>query len=343
MTRPILSLLVLLFALAPACGENKVVVRPDQPPAPPMVERQGVGPRLVLQVEQGRYVAGAEISSDPGYRSLALHRDLGPGIRDDVARLWPTPATDGAPWLARVIVEKVEAGWPAGFGIDVTAHAALRLVLVPAAAPKADPAYEKVYDGFATEGFFGAGTVEDGWKRVVDKACTEAILRLLGDEGALAMLAGDPPGYVAPGKASPSPAAAAAVIVAVFDLSDPAKQLDEGTRGQLIGYLSTALVQTGRFKVIPRDQLRARLLDEKKESYRECFDEACQLELGKALAAEKSLTVQLLKVGKSCAVTANLYDLKTETADRGGLVNTGCSTDELLGAMAELARQLAGN
>jgi len=39
----------------------------------------------------------------------------------------------------------------------------------------------------------------------------------------------------------------------------------------------------------------------------------------------------------------NLYDLKTETADKGGLVNTGCSTDELLGAMAELAKQLAGS
>ena len=33
--------------------------------------------------------------------------------------------------------------------------------------------------------------------------------------------------------------------------------------------------------VVPRDQLRQRLLDEKKGSYRPCLDESCQIELGK--------------------------------------------------------------
>jgi hypothetical protein len=132
-------------------------------------------------------------------------------------------------------------------------------------------------------------------------------------------------------------------IVAVFDVHDASGRIDRAVLIQLTNYLSTAITATGRYKVIPRDQLRARLIQQKTNSYRKCIDETCQIELGKTLSAQKSLATHLLQVGKRCAITANLYDLKSETAEKGAMVNTGCGQDELLDAMHELVEQLTGS
>jgi hypothetical protein len=70
-------------------------------------------------------------------------------------------------------------------------------------------------------------------------------------------------------------------------------------------------------------------------------DERCRIELGKALSAEKTLATTLIQVGSKCAVTSNLFDLKTETTEKGASVETGCSPDELLGAMKSIAGQLS--
>jgi hypothetical protein len=130
-------------------------------------------------------------------------------------------------------------------------------------------------------------------------------------------------------------------IVAVFNVYDASGRFEKDILDQLTNYLGTALTTSGKFRIIPHDQLRARIAEEKKESYKECVEESCQIELGKVLAAQKSLATQLLKVGNKCALTANLFDLKTETTEKGAMVNTGCSPDELLGAMQQIAEQLS--
>ncbi|HOX42433.1 MAG TPA: hypothetical protein PK668_02495 [Myxococcota bacterium] len=134
--------------------------------------------------------------------------------------------------------------------------------------------------------------------------------------------------------------AAAPIVLAVFDVQDASRNLDQDTLVQLTTYLSTLLVQDGRFSVVPRDQLRLQLLDEKKGSYRQCMEEGCQIELGKALAAQGTLSTTLIKVGGKCVITSTLFDLKTETARRGATAETGCATEELLEAMRQIARQL---
>jgi hypothetical protein len=153
----------------------------------------------------------------------------------------------------------------------------------------------------------------------------------------LELLKGNQPATVA--EPGPGPRRA---IVAVFDVHDASGRFDKEMLGQLTVYLGTALMKTGQYKIIPRDQLRTRLLEEKKGSYSKCVDESCQIELGKAVAAQKSLATQLLRVGDKCAVTANLFDLKTETAEKGAMTNTGCTPDDLLAAMEQIAKQLSG-
>jgi hypothetical protein len=120
-----------------------------------------------------------------------------------------------------------------------------------------------------------------------------------------------------------------------------AELLSEKELLQLTAYLSTAMAASGRYTVVPREQLRQRLLEEKTSSYRACYDESCQIELGKAVAASKTLATQLLKVGSQCVVTANLFDLKTETSVRAAKVNTECLPQALLKALDEVSEQLS--
>jgi len=93
--------------------------------------------------------------------------------------------------------------------------------------------------------------------------------------------------------------------------------------------------------VIPREQLRERLQSKKSDSYRKCFDEACQIELGKEVAAEKSLATRILKVGSICVVTSKLFDLKTATAGKAASARAACNPEALLEAINQVAMQLS--
>jgi hypothetical protein len=149
------------------------------------------------------------------------------------------------------------------------------------------------------------------------------------------------PAAAAPAIAAPRPAPRASSVVAVFDVEDGSRALEPGTLDQLTEYLAAQLVEAAGFRVVPRNQLRARLAAEKAGSYDACFDESCQIELGKALAAEKSLATKLLKVGRSCALAATLYDLRSETTEAASTVESDCSADALMVGVKRLAAKLA--
>ncbi|HOX45971.1 MAG TPA: hypothetical protein PK668_20380 [Myxococcota bacterium] len=143
---------------------------------------------------------------------------------------------------------------------------------------------------------------------------------------------------------APAPAGVARrEVLAVFDVQDVASRFKgkEAELVQLTTFLATAMAATGKFTVVPREQLRQRLLEEKKDSYRACYDNACQIELGKAVAAEKTLATQLIQVGAECAVVANVYDLRSETAATAAMVQTACGEAQLLDAMRQVAEQIA--
>ena len=149
------------------------------------------------------------------------------------------------------------------------------------------------------------------------------------------------PARTARAKPSPSSPRSHKLIVAVFDVQDLSRKFKKPTLNQLTEYLSARLTQVTRYRVVPRDQLRARLFEQKRGTYRECYEETCQIELGKALAAQKSLSTKILKVGKRCAISSILYDFKTETAEQSALVRTDCDEDSLLDCMDRVARQFS--
>jgi hypothetical protein len=141
----------------------------------------------------------------------------------------------------------------------------------------------------------------------------------------------------------PRPSSGRNVVVAVFNVEDGSRQLDARVADQLTDYLSTKLAEVMRYRVVPRDQIRARLGQEKGDSYKACYEESCQIDLGKALAAEKSLATKLLRVGNSCALTSTLYDLKTETVDQAASARTECSDNALMNGVDTVVQQLQSN
>jgi hypothetical protein len=141
----------------------------------------------------------------------------------------------------------------------------------------------------------------------------------------------------APGGAPAPPAE----VLAVFDIQDASGLFSAAELLQLTVSLSTSMAAAGRYTVVPREQLRQRLLEEKTNSYRACYDDRCQIELGKAVAAQKTLATQILKVAEQCAVAANLFDLQSETSVRAAKVNAACSAPALLKALDEVSERLS--
>jgi hypothetical protein len=128
-------------------------------------------------------------------------------------------------------------------------------------------------------------------------------------------------------------------IVAVFDLDDRSQALDDRTRADLADYLAVLLTEGG-WQVVPRDQLRARILEQKSEGFRECYDQGCQVELGRELAAQKTLATQIFKVGARCRVTGTLYDLKRAATEKAVREEAACQVDELGLALERIAANI---
>jgi hypothetical protein len=137
------------------------------------------------------------------------------------------------------------------------------------------------------------------------------------------------------------PAAKPQRILAVFGIEDREKVLPAAEAEKLAEVLSTKLAEQKGYRVIPRAQLRKQLSAKRKESYRACYDSACQIELGKALAAQSVVASRVLRVGGGCTLTVKIYDLKTEATLAAASAKGACASAALLGAIERVARRLA--
>lgn len=125
-------------------------------------------------------------------------------------------------------------------------------------------------------------------------------------------------------------------IVAVFDVADRGELLSAAQRAQLSEYLAGRLAQQPGFRVAPRDRVREQIVALRKASHRACYETACQIEIGRAIAAQKSLSTQLLQLGSGCALSASLYDLRTETSELAATVRCDCAPGQQLFACVDL-------
>jgi formylglycine-generating enzyme required for sulfatase activity len=114
-------------------------------------------------------------------------------------------------------------------------------------------------------------------------------------------------------------------IVAVFRIQDRGANLNAVLVESLTEYLAASIAEGGVLRVVPTTDIRRLLAEKKRESYKSCYDQKCQIELGRELSAGKSLSASILRFGESCTVTATLYDLKTQATDISSKARGPCS------------------
>jgi hypothetical protein len=92
--------------------------------------------------------------------------------------------------------------------------------------------------------------------------------------------------------------------------------------------------------VIPSSDLKAAIATLKADSYKSCYDEACQIEVGREVAAQKTLATRIGKLGERCVFTSTLYDLGRAASERGASEVTDCKPETFLVAIDRVAVEL---
>lgn len=132
--------------------------------------------------------------------------------------------------------------------------------------------------------------------------------------------------------------------VAVFDLEQRGGlALKPDVLDGMADTIVAALANSGRFTVVPRDEVRKALRTKQLESYKECYDESCQIELGKELAANKTLATKITRIGSICQITLTLFDLRTSTAEQASKHKGGCRAEQILQSVETATSQLVAS
>jgi hypothetical protein len=132
-------------------------------------------------------------------------------------------------------------------------------------------------------------------------------------------------------------------VVAVFEIENRGSPLSGDELIALTDYLGTKLGEQGNYQIIPRQEIRKRLVEQKKASYKACYDQSCQIEVGREMAAEFTVSASISRVGKTCIITAAMYDLRKAATHRTGTAKGPCTADDLLTAVEQIAQKLEGS
>lgn len=146
--------------------------------------------------------------------------------------------------------------------------------------------------------------------------------------------------FLAVGSVYPATAQTGREAVAVFDIQP--QDVPEATparMAKLTGYLESVVAASG-FRTVPRSEIQARIAEQQKESYKNCYDEACQIDLGKAVAAEKAVSSTWTLLGDACVLSVKLYDLKTGLAEFSTKADAACTEKGLRAAIDEISQAL---
>jgi len=131
-------------------------------------------------------------------------------------------------------------------------------------------------------------------------------------------------------------------VVAVFEIENRGSPLSADELIALTDYLGTKLGERGRFQIIPRQEIKKRLVQQKKASFKQCYDQSCQIEVGRELAAQFTVSASISKVGRTCIVTSALFDLRKAATTTTASAKGKCTADDLLAAMEKIADKLEG-
>jgi len=130
-------------------------------------------------------------------------------------------------------------------------------------------------------------------------------------------------------------------ILVIFPVRSSGIDLPELKNAELRQYLATRLTIEGAYGVMPESQVKRDLGSAKLESYKDCYDDACRIDLTKTVMADKFLSVDVTVESTGCRITAVLYDIAQEVTETAADLKTGCTFDDLKNSMVGVARLLS--
>ena len=132
-------------------------------------------------------------------------------------------------------------------------------------------------------------------------------------------------------------------VLAVFPIHfNLEKEVSKSVRRGLFQLYVASLGEQG-VRMVPPSELKRLLAKQKVNSFRECYDTNCQIELGKAMAASVALQTVVTPIGETCVVSSTAFDLKSETSIRTAKRKTPCKISDLGEALEGLALDLASD
>ncbi|MCC7386614.1 MAG: PEGA domain-containing protein [Deltaproteobacteria bacterium] len=100
---------------------------------------------------------------------------------------------------------------------------------------------------------------------------------------------------------------------------------------------TTLLQAESGVRGVPSAELRAAIQQRKAASLGPAFDPRSEIEIGRAVSAQKLLSAAWSRLGASCSLSAQLIDLKTEVAEYGTTAMRECSEAGLADGIREVA------
>jgi len=116
-------------------------------------------------------------------------------------------------------------------------------------------------------------------------------------------------------------------IISVLDFV--VENLPKSNGVMIVDLMSSALVEAGKYRVIDRTQ-REKIMKEIEFSLGDCTDDACQLEIGRLLAADKIIVGTLGEMGGKYILSVKMLDVET-----GEVVSSAHSIYTSLGSLVD--------
>ncbi len=154
-----------------------------------------------------------------------------------------------------------------------------------------------------------------------------------------------PPPAVAARRPRPPAAAHPNWIVAVMEVEDVnassrKRRIDPNLIRNIGDQLRIFVAERG-LRTVDRSTQESTLKETigqmKADSYKSCYDDNCQVELGKALAATHILRTKITRFGSRCVLNGELIDLKAEVATNAASSRGGCGAEGFLNMSEDVA------
>ncbi len=132
------------------------------------------------------------------------------------------------------------------------------------------------------------------------------------------------------------------VPVAVLDIIDGDRMLRPNEWGALNELVHLDVAAKSNFVLIPRGEMRKVVKREQAQSYRECYDETCQIELGRELAAQKLVVAKILRTPARCSIGIQMLDLTSATYEATVADDVSCNYEAIEFGLKQLVSRLFG-